>query len=88
MNSLLDSVIEDDNMIDEKVFGIEKEILESDKPNIWNVHRKGNMERAIEVDFQKFALAVTEESPLRLEDTMTFTFYANVERLKEKYKKK
>ena len=48
---------------------------------------ENNMERVLEVDFNKFAIQVTELSNQRLEDMTTFRFYATVEYLKEKNKK-
>ena len=87
VNTMLESIINPEKNNEKYLFDVEKEILEHDKPNIWNTHKQGNMERALEVDFQKFALAITGDSNMRLEDTMTFTFYAKVELLKEKNKK-
>lgn len=87
MNLLMDSIIDNKKNRNDDLFKVEKEILEHEKPNIWNVFTKGNMERILEVDFQKFALAVTQESNLVLEKTMTFVFYAEVELLKERNKK-
>lgn len=85
VNVMLDSIIE--KKIDEKsLFEVEKEILESDKPNVWNVHKKGNMERVLEVEFQKFAISVIEKTKQDLSSLTTFTFYATVEHLKEKHK--
>jgi hypothetical protein len=74
--------------LDSSIYDVERDILEGDKPNKWDVWADGNMERILEVDFQKFALNVTELSGLKLEDTTTFTFYASVEYLKEKHPKK
>ena len=84
---LLDSIINSEKDFDDDLFSVEKEILETDKPNIWNVFTKGNMERVLEVDFQKFALAVTQESNMILDQTMTFAFYSELELLKERNKK-
>lgn len=60
----------------------------NDKPNIWNVHVEGNMEREIEVEFYKYAHSVTESSSIVLEQTTVFGFYAKVEQLIEKHKPK
>lgn len=87
VNYLLDLIIEKKVSIKEEVFEVEKEILENDKPHVWNVHIENNMERVLEVDFNKFAIQVTELSNQRLEDMTTFRFYATVEYLKEKNKK-
>lgn len=84
---MLDLIIEKKVSIKDEVFEVEKEILENDKPHVWNVHIENNMERVLEVDFNKFAIQVTELSNQRLEDMTTFRFYATVEYLKEKNKK-
>lgn len=84
---MLDTIIETDQPDNEGLYKTEKEILEHDKPNVWNVWKENNMERVLEVDFQKFAISVTEISNQRIEDITTFTFYATVEHLKEKHKK-
>lgn len=87
VNALLDKIIFQDETCKPKIYEIEKEILEIDKPNIWNVWQDNNMERILEVDFQKFGIAVTELSGQSLTDITTFTFYATVEHLKEKHQK-
>lgn len=86
MNELLDQVIEGKEGVNDELFNIEKEILENDKPNIWNVWKTGNMERALEVDFQKFAISVTKHTGQNLDNMTTFTFYAAVDLLKEETK--
>jgi hypothetical protein len=87
MNLLCDEIITETE-VEKPLFEVEKEILENDKPNKWDVWADNNMERILEVDFQKFALNVTELSGLKLKETSTFTFYASVEYLKEKNPKK
>ena len=67
----------------DEIYKIEKEILENDKPNIWNVYTEGNIERTLEVDFQKFAVSVVEQTGMDLDKISAFTFYASVEHLKE-----
>lgn len=84
---MMDGIIKDEDVSD-VVFEIEKDILVQSKPNIWNVHTEGNMERVLEVDFQKFAISVVELTGMDLDKITTFTFYASVEHLKEKFKKK
>ena len=84
---MCDNIIDSEEPDNEGLYKTEWEILQHDKPNVWNVWMKGNMERALEVDFQKFAISVTEVSNQRIEDISTFTFYATVEHLKEKYRK-
>ena len=84
---MLDGIIEIPEDYEQKKFEVEKEILEHDLPNVWNVWEKQNMERTLEVDFHKFAIAVTELSNQDLKNISTFTFYATVEHLKEKHAK-
>ena len=89
IDTLLDSVIEHDKPgHNEKLFDIEKQILEIEKPNVWNVWKENNMERVLEVDSRKFGIAITESTNQNIEEITTFTFYASVEHLKEKFKKK
>lgn len=87
VNNLLDGIINGE-FDEDGLFTIEKEILEHDKPNNWNVWVSNNMERTLEVDFQKFGIAVAERTNQKLEEMMTFTFYATLEHLKEKNPKK
>lgn len=87
MKMMLDGMIEPDPNDQEHLFNLEKEILETDRPNKWNVWSEGNMERVLEVDFRKFGIAVMEHSSESIEQISTFTFYATVEHLKEKFKK-
>lgn len=87
MNAMLDGLIESkDN--EKHIFDIEKDILKEDKPNVWNIHQEDNMERTLEVDFHKFAIAVTEKTGQKISEIMTFTFYATVEYLTDKNRKK
>ena len=85
---LCDNIIDQDVPDNGGLYKTEREILQHDKPNIWNVWKDENMERVLEVDFQKFAISVTEISNQRIDDITTFTFYATVEHLKEKFKPK
>jgi hypothetical protein len=87
LNLLCDEII-DEKEIKDPLFEVEKELLENDKPNKWDIWADNNMERILEVDFQKFALNVTQLSGMNLNDTSTFAFYAGVEYLKEKNPKK
>lgn len=84
-NLKLDEIIESKTIEKDT---LEKEILEHDKPNSWNVWDKDNMERAMEVDFQKFGSIVIEKSGQALSEMTTFTFYVNVELIKERNPKK
>lgn len=86
--SLLDTIIDPKGNHQETTFNIEKEILERDKPKIWNVWTPNNMEKVLEVDFAKFGVAVTGQTGQKLSEITTFEFYASVEYLKEKHKAK
>lgn len=70
----------------EQLFDVEKQILEADKPNNWNVHVEGNMERSLELDFQKFAISVTKLSGGDLENMVVMRFYATVEQLEDEHR--
>lgn len=86
---LLNSIIEHEKPGHEnRLFDVEKQMLEIDIPNVWNVWKDGNMERTLEVESRKFGIAVTEATNQNIEEITTFTFYASVEHLKEKFKKK
>ena len=87
VNILLDSIIEKKD-VEKNLYNIEKEILEDDKPNSWNVWNEDNMEKTLEVDFRKFGIAVTKQSGQVLSKITTFTFYATVDLLKEQKQKK
>ena len=89
IDTLLDSIIEHEKPgHEEKIFNAEKELLEHDLPNVWNIWKENNMERTLEVDSRKFGIAVTEMTNQNIEEITTFTFYASVEHLQEKFKKK
>lgn len=84
-NIKLDEIIENKTIEKDT---LEKEILEHEKPNSWNVWDKENMERTMEVDFQKFGSIIIEKSGQALSEMTTFTFYVNVELIKERNPKK
>lgn len=83
-NLVLDSIIEQTEKHDKQLYDVEKEILERDKPSVWNVWQEDNMERALEVDFQKFGIAVCEASGQELPKMTTFAFYTTIELLRER----
>ncbi len=66
---------------------VKRELLELLKPNEWNVFVEGNLEKAMEVDFNKFATVVTETTGLKLEEISVFRFYSVLGYLQEKNKK-
>lgn len=86
-NIMLDKIIENKESLDKHLYDVEKEILEQDKPNIWNVWEDNNMERILEVDFRKYGLTIAQMSGQVLHDMTVFDFYTTVELLKEKHKK-
>jgi hypothetical protein len=86
VNAMLERIIEGDMKHENVIFDVEKQILERDRPKVWNIWKSGNMEKTLEVDFHKFAVAVTENTNQDLTTISTFTFYATVEHLKDKFK--
>lgn len=67
-------------------FTLGKQMLEMRKPNVWNVFAADNMEIMMEVDFEKFLIAVSEHTNEKIDEISTFRFYALIDFLKEKYK--
>lgn len=63
-----------------------RQMLEMRKPNVWNIFAPENMEIAMEVDFEKFLIAVSEHTNEKIDEITTFRFYALIDFLKEKYK--
>ena len=70
------------------MFNTEREILNHETPNNWNVNVEENMERTLEVDFHEFALAVISETGQDLSATSAFVFYSTVGMLEKKHKPK
>ncbi len=68
------------------IYDLEKQMLEMRKPNIWNVHTDGNMEILMEVEGEKFLLALSEHTNEKVDELSTFRFYALTDFLTEKYK--
>ena len=87
---MLDMIIAGEETADftDQIYDLEKEILEGNKPHVWNVHVEGNMERTLEVDFRKFGTSVADLSGIDLDSTSTFAFYAAIDYLKDKHAKK
>lgn len=67
---------------------LKKQLLETVKPNVWNVNIENNIEKTIEVDFKVYAFYVTDHLKLDLKNITVFDFYASVKYKKEKFKKK
>lgn len=81
---LINQIINQENDYSSDLHKVEKSILEGDKPNIWNVHLDGNMERKIEVEFYKYAHSVTEKTSIKIKDTTVMGFYSKVEQIIDK----
>lgn len=82
MNLLLDDVIEGN--AEENIYEVEKEILEHDRPNIWNVFLENNMEKILEVDFNKFIFQVKEHININHKEITVFEFYSALDFIKDK----
>lgn len=83
---LLDNIINPSETYDANIEKVEKQILEHEKPNSWNVYETENMERKLEVDFAKYAVLISEHSTTKIEEMSTFMFYVTVEAIAEKHK--
>lgn len=62
----------------------ERNMLMINKPNNWNVFRKGNLEIEMEVDFEKFMFAVSEHTNKNIDNITVFGFYSLTGYIKEK----
>lgn len=85
MDAILDNIMGLKHDNDDNIYNIEKDILMHDKPNIWNIHQPDNMEKVLEVDFQKYAISVIEQTGQKLTDVTIMEFYASVSHLKDKF---
>lgn len=70
----------------QRVYNAEKRILENSKPRSWNIYIQGNMEIEMEVEFEKYLLAVSENTKESIDEITVFRFNALVDYLKEKDK--
>lgn len=84
----LDKILKPEEKQADLIYDLESKMLEMRKPNIWNVHTDGNMEILMEVDFEKFLLAVSEHTNEKIDEVSAFRFYALIDFLKEKFKPK
>lgn len=82
----LDKLITDENVNDDEIKQIEKELLELNAPNNWNIYYDNNMEKQLEVDFKVFAMNVIDNLNLKLSEINVFDFYSAITYLKEKNK--
>lgn len=85
----VDDILEPDNVDTlKRIYDGEKGILQLYKPNVWNVYVSGNMEREMEVEFEKFLINIADHTHSVVDEISTFKFYSMLEYLKEKYKPK
>jgi hypothetical protein len=84
----LDWCIEQSQDSELRIEQAEKDILQMLKPHVWNIYEDGNMEIEMEVEFEKFLIAVSQHINTDIDDIKTFRFYSLVTYLKEKYPKK
>jgi len=75
---------ESDENVEREIFDSEKRLLLKNTPNIWNVNTEGNSEIEMEVDFEKFMIAISEHTNENIDDISVFRFYVIVEFIKEK----
>lgn len=87
MRSQVDFLEDQSDKNAKALFVAEKELLKLQKPNVWNVYEDGNMEIEMEVEFEKYMLAVSEHTNEDIDEMSTFRFYALQEYLKEKNRK-
>lgn len=83
-----EKIIHNDGSKELEIFDIEKQMLNLRRPNVWNVYEEGNLEIVMEVEFEKFLIAISEFSNETPDNLMTFRFYAQVDYLTEKHKPK
>ena len=85
---MLDNITDPGEEKEKQIFNLEKLILERNPPNIWNTHLPENMERFFESEFNKFLLAVCDNSNLDIDKVTVKTFYSKVEQIQDKHKSK
>ncbi len=73
---------------EELIWDGEKGILSLYPPNVWNIYIAGNMEREMEVEFEKFLINISRHIGQDIEQISTFKFYSMLEYLREEYRAK
>ena len=82
----VDLVLEDDiGTAETNIYEGEKGILQLHKPSSWNIYVSGNMEREMEIEFEKFLINVNENSNNDIDEVTVFRFYSTIEHLKDKH---
>lgn len=87
MKAQVDLIENDCDETRNALFEIEKDILLKNPPRSWNVYVKGNMEIEMEVEFEKYLIAVSEHTNESIEQMSVFRFETMVNYLKEKNSK-
>lgn len=65
----------------------ERNLLSMEKPNSWNINKKGNLEIEMETEFEKFMYAISEHTTEDISKITVFRFYALTDYIKEKNSK-
>lgn len=65
----------------------DKNMLSMNTPSSWNINAKDNMERRMEIDFEKYLFAVAEHTKIDVEEVSVYRFYALEEFIREKLSK-
>jgi hypothetical protein len=86
MRADVDFILEPTEENKKRIYDAEKKILENNKPRSWNIYIHGNMEIEMEVEFEKYLLAVSEHTKESIDGMTVFRFNALVDYLKEKDK--
>lgn len=81
----LDAIIEGKDA-ENAGYNEEKQMLELDKPNIWNIYTEGNVSTQMEVDTMQLAISVCNETGLNIDTVTTFAFYSAFDMLEKRAK--
>lgn len=76
----------DESITDKRIEEQERDILDLDNPNVWNINTRGNMEVEMETEFEMFMLAVGEHTKEKIDEISVFRFYSLLGYIKEKNK--
>ncbi len=85
MKAICQFLITEDEKYNVEIFEKEKELLNFEKPNIWNAHVEGNMELKMEADYERFLFSVAEHSNEKIDELTVWTFYSLKNYLIEKH---
>lgn len=82
----VDFILTGDEKYKADIYDKEREMLETVRPNIWNINVLGNMEIEMEVEFEKLLISVADNCNINIDNISVFRFYSVLEHLKEKNK--